>query len=270
VLLGKAPYQGQDTAQVWHNVRQGTFDRSALVTSEVPRSLVKICLRAMARRPEARPSAARFARDLEGFVRRRRLYAVLVAAAAMVLVALLVWILLPRPLALEEPDMAIRVLRGRGHGDLVNSVPLHTGDQLKLVIKVPPKMYTSLFLVNGEGRLFHLENIPPLDEPREFSKSYELKAPQGTELILVCMGQAGFLEHQEMALLWNEKASWPTLPDQSVLQVDSKEVKVIARSRDLVPIPDTEADVEKRLEDLRQRLRPRSDHILGFAFLHKE
>jgi hypothetical protein len=89
LFTGKTPFPGATRSEQWQRASQCAFDRAALSSSAVPRSLERIVLSAMAAEPDARfVSAGEMANALDAFLARPRRLAL--AAAALVLAALAV------------------------------------------------------------------------------------------------------------------------------------------------------------------------------------
>jgi serine/threonine protein kinase len=113
LLTGGPPFVGRDTAEVWDRARRGDFDRAALNAAGVPRRLERICLKAMAREPQAR---YRSAAELEAALRRgRAARPIAIAAIACLLLVpglragMLVWNWLsPTPPAAASPVLIVR------------------------------------------------------------------------------------------------------------------------------------------------------------------
>jgi hypothetical protein len=132
----------------------------------------------------------------------------------------------------------------------------------------------TLYLVNARGKLQLLEQYPASDRDREIiypgpGKTRTLQGPPGTEMILAVSGFDGppFWESEP------EPAAWPALPSNAVvhLQMDRVEVQE-ERSRDLGATrdrSDPQERIRQRLDELRERLQPKSSFFEGLAFGHE-
>jgi len=66
LLVGKPPYTGKSSDEIIEKVKSASPEKPSLVRRDVPRPLEAICLKAMARRPEARyPDAAALGADVQ-------------------------------------------------------------------------------------------------------------------------------------------------------------------------------------------------------------
>jgi serine/threonine protein kinase len=72
LLTRRLPYDGETFEEILDKAREADFDRAPLEIGDVPRRLAAVCLKAMAREPDARhASAAELAAALDAFARRR-------------------------------------------------------------------------------------------------------------------------------------------------------------------------------------------------------
>jgi serine/threonine-protein kinase len=88
LLTGRPPFQGKALAEVVEQAREGRVQPPRQLNSRVPRSLERICLKALAADPGQRyPSAAALGDDLRRYLRRPRLIALAAGVLAIFLLA---------------------------------------------------------------------------------------------------------------------------------------------------------------------------------------
>jgi tRNA A-37 threonylcarbamoyl transferase component Bud32 len=305
LLTGRAPFTGADFAEALERARRCAWDRAALRTAAVPPRLAAVCARTLAADPEDRyPGAAELADDLETFVRRPRRRALLAVGAALLVLALLslwpwrqsLWFSGgqgdlpgapdPRTTAGDRgagsaprvaPALAVRVWDGDRYRNLIDLVPLRTGEDVQVAALVPADLHASLFLINGEGKIEHLADLPAdaadrmLRYPPQEGQSAPLTGPAGTECLLLCGRRSGPVSVEKVQELWGD-GPWPALPGLALLRLERGQVRLEQRGRDLGPPherPDPESAVRSRLEALRLRLTEHCDFFEGLAFAHQ-
>ena len=131
LLTGKAPFAGSTLRESLDQAARCVFDRSALRSAGVPRSLEKVCLRAMAPEPAKRYSNAEdLARDLQRFVRKSKVRPWIVAAVAGLLIVLAGGVIY---LNTGEGQLELRVneedIKVTRDGHWCDSIPPATGSQ---------------------------------------------------------------------------------------------------------------------------------------------
>jgi tRNA A-37 threonylcarbamoyl transferase component Bud32 len=304
LLVGRAPYPGESLRVVLDHARHGAWDRGALAVAAAPRRLKAVCARALsADAAERYPRAADLAAALRAWLRRRTLWTV-VAAVALALG--LGWLSLwgsegqpqqgpagappaPAPSVRSEvrsggpgeaivlPRLGVRVWRASRYLDLLDAVPVHGGSELRVEITIPARMYGTLFLVNGQSRLFRLQDVTaayqpqPMHYPQADNRSAPLEGPPGSEFVLACVRKAGPPEASMLQEWLNSGKPLPALPAQSVLRLRPGGVRVEQHGRDLgTPRdrPDPEGEVRRRLDELRLRLLGPMDSFDGVVFAH--
>jgi hypothetical protein len=90
--------------------------------------------------------------------------------------------------------------------------------------------------------------------------------------VLFLARRSGPIGIEEVRGLLGDRA-WLELPDISVLRLTRDGVQVEQKSRDFAAPsdrPDPEGEVRRELDELRQRLRERFDHVEGLAFSHRD
>jgi hypothetical protein len=96
MLTGRPPYKGKDSSAVWDSARLGNVTPPRQVNPRTPRSLDRLCRRALAADPQQRlSSATQFERELRAYLRRPLLAAAGLAALAVVIALVLATQFLP-------------------------------------------------------------------------------------------------------------------------------------------------------------------------------
>ena len=201
LLTGRAPFPHPEPMGAWQQARLGTVVPPRELNPRVPRALERICLKALARDPQARyESAGRFGAALERHLRRRWAAAVL-GATALVCVAGLVWWLGFRPSGPLGPqtggsgappataaaltgELIVQVWTPDGKGkaglrvDEPNSgaLPVRNGEWVHLKAALNQPAYVYLLWVEPDGkvetyypwsRYDTVETPPPPQTPRQ-------------------------------------------------------------------------------------------------------
>lgn len=287
LLAGHAPYHGLSFNEAIERAGQGSWDRLALDRPGVPRRLRAICARAMASEPGDRfPDAEALARDLERFANRPR---VLAATGAVLVAALallgLVWLLaspgkapapnVVRPAMLAQPtSLHVQTWRNElGPFELVNAVPLRTGEEIAVKAELPPGV--SAVLVHfSEGRLTRLAaaDASPLRFPAQAGLRAMLEGEPGTEFLLLCGKAKGSVDLEELRWLLGPEPL-PQLPPDAVLRLDEQGVRVVQKPRGSFGAPMGQPSPQdravQRLEGLRSQLQGRFDVFAGIVFAHR-
>jgi serine/threonine protein kinase len=302
LLVGQPPYPSPNAPTALARAVSGEWDRAALERAVVPSYLKTICRRALAEAPSERyASAEELAAALDAWLRRPRRAVVLAAAfgaAILLLVLVALYLVLrrsegpfspatsapattPRIEAANAPvsPLRLRVRRKNQFFDLINVVPLQTGTELSVEATIPPQLHGSLLLVSGKGRVQALRELDPqteaaaLDYPPAGQGTVPLQGPGGTECMLVIGRRSGPVKADELQRWLGEAGAWSALSGKSVLRLRRERVEVEQSDRDFgAPRADKnpEAEVVRRLEALRSRLRERADYFEGLAFAHQE
>ena len=297
LLTGSPPYRGAGFMETLEAARVGAWDRERLAAAKAPRRLRAVCERALAADPANRYAGADdMAAALKAFARPTR-RAVLIGAAGLIgagAAGALAWTywgarrpdappVEPEHAAVSNPVPAPRLKvsvwrNGRFHA-LADSTPLKTGDELRVEINAPADAYAALFLFTGAGAVKLLRQDAPsggdrlLRYPPEEDGTTELTGPPGTEFVLACGRRSGPVAEEEIRTAWDGTGAWPALPGDAVLCVDRDRVWEAQAGRDFGPTHGhvtPEAEVKRRLEALRGRLRDSFDFLSGMAFAHRE
>jgi serine/threonine protein kinase len=210
LLTGRPPYQGPNRTAIWGQAKEGRITPPRQVNPLVPRSLERVCVKALATEPDQRYSTAtEMERALRRSLGRRRLSLLLLAVAGVpVLVALLLawtgWVP-PRPAAGQVA--AVRPLKGSidvcisdpndpARRDLFlddpGALPLRPADEFHIVAELNRPAYAYVLWIDTDGQLLpvypwrpgHWEEWPDAEErverlrrPEDIQRDYKL--PRG-------------------------------------------------------------------------------------------
>ena len=164
------------------------------------------------------------------------------------------------------------------HCDLIDAVPVRTGDKLQLSVRVPAGIHAGIVppgqrwrpAAGGEdgGR-----RIPSV---HGFPCKGRYGAPWSVRPARKCVLALGVrLAPPDLAALKSllaDGAAWPPLPSDSVLRLTPTEVAVDQTSRNLgdpEKTGDPEGQVCSRLELLRTLLSDKCESLTGLAFSHQ-
>ena len=225
LLTGRPPYQGSSRDDIWEQARQGCVTAPRRLKKAVPKSLDRICMKALAANPARRfASAAEFQRALRNY-RRRPLRvggALLIAACAVgVLLVLSRPERSPRLEGLEAAtanatrplsgDLTLKVWSpgtGGKRGLRVEepgALPVRRGELVHLEARVNQPAYLYLLWLDSQGRV-----DPLYPWVRDFRTPPVADAPRGRTGITLrkptrdcrCKDPAG----------WRPRSCWPGAP----------------------------------------------------------
>ena len=219
LLTGRPPYQGSSRDEIWEQARQGRVTAPCQLKKAVPRSLDRICMKALAAHPARRfASAAEFQRALRNY-RRRPLRvggALLIAACAVG-----VFLVLSRPGRsphLEGLEAATANATRPLSGDLTlkvwspgtggkrglrveepGALPVRRGELVHLEVRVNQPAYLYLLWLDSQGRVdplypwardFRTPSVADasrahLDYPPEADQGLPVQGPSGLETSLL-------------------------------------------------------------------------------------
>ncbi len=192
MLTGQPPYAGKDPCQVLHRASQARIPPPRQLNPKVPRSLERICLKALAADPAQRyPSAAAFADELDRFRKRPRQLAWTAALVVLTLLASVAFLPGPRPSARTE-YAAAKPLTGeltvllqppqegtrRRRVEELGALPGLPGEWVHIEGRVSEPAYLYLLLLDSQGevsplypwnlakRELDLSDPPPAQKPR--------------------------------------------------------------------------------------------------------
>jgi predicted Ser/Thr protein kinase len=284
LLTGQPLYGGTDFQKSLARARTGDWDRTPLQSLTLPQRLRNFCERALAVDPADRiPTAAAMADELERLARPpRRRVAPIAFAVAAVLLLLAVGFHFRQPSNVVEPvgtglqfpalETRIRVWDGERYRALENSLPLTTGDELRIEV-IGSSRKTSLFWRDSDGKVHFLgEGTGTWIYPVVEGHSISLEGRAGTEFIFAVITAGDPFTLDEMKAHLGSSNTWPQLPAQSLLRLDPDGVKVVQSGRGPGVIQrrgDPEGEVVRKLDSLRTTMSTRSAIIQGWAFSHQ-
>ena len=287
LLSGRSLYDGPTYPEFVRQAAQANYDAAVLGRDGIPKRLALACRKALARDPQARfATAAEFATALRTAVRPPRWRRAAVLAVLFLAAGAAGWLLgqpfRPGPGSVAKagrPALEVQVWRPDTHySRLSEVVPVHTGDELQVRIRVPPGLEIGLCSINGTGRLTLLERYPPQKTETELvypgpGQTSDLTPPAGTEVLLVCGRTGVAVSESEMQAMWDGAAPWPTLePASQLLRLQRDQVREEGeRSRDFGATHDRPGSdaVSRRLDGFRERLGPKYAFFEGLAFAHQ-
>jgi eukaryotic-like serine/threonine-protein kinase len=287
LLSGRSLYDGATYSEIVRQAAEANYDVTILERDGIPKRLVGVCRKALARDPQARfETAAELATALRAAVRPPRWRRAAVLAALFLAAGAMGWFwgqpFRTGPGSVAKPGrpaMEVHVWRPDTHySRLSEALPVHTGDELQMRFRVPPGLHIGLSSINGRGELTLLQRYPPQKTETELvypgpDQTTDLKPPVGTEILLVCGRTGVAVSEAELQAMWDGAAPWPTLePPEQLLRLQRDHVREEGeRSRDFGAThdrPGSEA-VTRRLDGLRERLRPNYAFFEGLAFAHQ-
>jgi tRNA A-37 threonylcarbamoyl transferase component Bud32 len=292
LLTGRPLYPWEGAAATLEKARARRIDEAPLFAPAVPRRLREVGLKALAADPADRyANGEALAEALEAFLAPPRWRGLLRYAgffAGLFLLALLGgWVAgrlrQPPDLPASPPATALQVEVWReesAYRPLVQALPVRSGEEVRVRVRVPGGTHVALYLVNGRGALARLSHYPAADADREEvypapGKTSVLEGPAGTEFVLACGRTDGPVRDEDIHRLWDASGgAWPGLSERVAVRVTTDGVEWDGeRPRDLGATrdrPEPAELVRRRLEEFRLRLRAAGvTSCEGIAFGHK-
>ncbi|MDX1947800.1 MAG: serine/threonine-protein kinase [Pirellulaceae bacterium] len=288
LLTGKPPYTDKDPYKALAKAQKCDFDMDALSRAQVPGPLAAICLKALAADPAERyGSAEDFAAALERFATPKSLpWWPLVAAAAVlcgVLIAGYVALQPPAPRKAKPFQDLVHVYHDDIRYSIREVVSPSTGTTVQIRCTVPTGWNAAIYWLGSDGQLQRLptdqiERSPTpegdlLLYPSE--QAVELSGEAGTELVLVCASPGEPPDLPEVEAAFRELGllkKWPPLPVGSLVYMneDGAEIQAsdIYSRAPGASVASASAEVERKLDQLRQRLGTKSRFLAGLALPH--
>lgn len=228
LLVGEAPYEGEDRKQCLRRAQSCDFDHAAIRASGAPADLANVCLTAMASQPENRyASAIHMAEALERTLARRSLMPRRGALICAVLAAGLFlgwwrpWQSRPPPSPDMEASLQVAVLRDGRSVHFVDALPLRTGDKLSISAEYPAEFKAALFWLDSEGMLHLLSpltktsaaggSLVRIEYPTQ-GRVVPLEGKPGTELVLLCADPSRSPRLRDLEDVFEAGKPWPDLP----------------------------------------------------------
>lgn len=288
LLTGRPLYSGGSDARLFRRAAQTDYDATLLDRKDIPRRLAAICRQSLSRQPQDRfASAAELATALRAAVHRSRWRGVAALLGLLLVAVLGGWLIgqvtrhtSPPVVESSQPSLEVRILRQKTRfASLRDALPLKTGDELQMRLRVPAGVHLSLCLINGQGRLKLLQQYPPqavatelvFPEGPGMDPYLPLIPPEGTEFLLVCGRANAEITKDELQAAWGDAAPWPALdPSSRLLRLQPAQVREEGeRPRDFGAAQDRVDPVRMRLDGLREQLKPKYPFFEGLVFRHE-
>tara|TARA_R110002049_G_scaffold288423_1_gene470904 strand:+ start:80688 stop:82022 length:1335 start_codon:yes stop_codon:yes gene_type:complete len=305
VLVGRHPYASTNPTQVVEAVANGDWDRQALRNSAAPAALQRACEKAMAARPEERfQTANQFADALDSWLTRSRQNAcrrgawIAVPLIALLSVGLFLWnrgkqaAQSPQPFATipaARPTQRFGKLDVKVWGvdrafELVNRVPMVSGDGLQVRAPLRSERKGELWLISSEGNAERLASFAAGDGsrwvhyPAELDESVPLTGPAGTEAIIwLELPSESNIDPNDMtdriAKTLRPPEPWPVMGDSMVFRLVDGALSVEQDDRALGPPQEIEAPsaiIQKHLRNATRELAKEEIGVEIIAFSHSE
>jgi serine/threonine protein kinase len=305
VLMGRHTYASTDPSQVVEAVANGDWDRQALRNSAAPAALQRACEKAMAARPEERfQTANQFADALDSWLTRSRQNAyrrgawIAVPLIALLSVGLFLWnrgkqaAQSPQAFATipaARPTQRFGKLDVKVWGvdrafELVNRVPMVSGDGLQVRAPLRSERKGELWLISSEGNAERLASFAAGDGsrwvhyPAELDESVPLTGPAGTEAIIwLELPSESNIDPNDMtdriAKTLRPPEPWPAMGDSMVFRLVDGALSVEQDDRALGPPQEIEAPsaiVQKHLRNATRELGKEEIGVEIIAFSHSE
>lgn len=305
LLTGQPPYHGSPTLTgvsvfaILEKAKRCEWDREALASPHLPRTLVAICTRALSAQPANRfASASHFATALDDFangsaIRHRR---IIMAALAIICCGAVYfstgrWPDNLTPVSSDavhkSPHVPPQFTRGtfqlHVHQEgiavpLTEAVPLPNGRPVSVECFVPAGFSIGLFAINGQQEIQHIISVPKFTTDRQWrypaaeEATVPLTGPVGTECLLVIGSTESECPVERIRNAWSTDQAWPALPKSNVLRLVDSTVSFEQRDRDLgQPTATGFTPVDQVIRSLRhflEVLHSQDLFIEGLAFCH--
>jgi hypothetical protein len=310
LLTGRAPFAAATQGESEVRARKCDFDRTALKADGVPRGLRQICLTAMAAEPAARHATAdALASALDRWLRGPRRAAGAVATAVVVLAVTGSWWLLARsPLrpqgdlpsadrptvaqvrapvpapkglgrldAPHGPPYLVQVCRNDEFVELLDAIPLVTGDRLLVRCDLPRGLDASLFWFDTEGKFTELAPVAvnpagsrnQLLYPPPPNSVVPLTGPPGTEVVLICARRSGPFARADVEKLFTSGRPLLPLPKRVVVRWDLDEFRVESSRGVGAPEAGPTGEIRDLFDAIRRSSPTPFDFVAGVAFSHQ-
>ena len=316
LLTGRPPIAATTASEALIAARAGKWNQGLLASLAAPEQLKRVCRRALALEPNERfVSADALAQELEAFVKAKPISKLVLAAslgllsvAAAVALALAAFphvkplddmknqiasksggevrrSLEPPITTIHGPLLDVRVWSqgAAGNGrfrDLVDAVPLATGNEVTLSCDVPAGHDAALYGLTSSGELQLLTSSTRSQEagilrfPAGPSQTVPLVGPPGTELLVFILSREGPVPIASLnAIAAEMRRRWPSLSSKIVLRVTPEGVEAVQGARDFgAPHQHEDPDetIREQLIKLRAILADKCSYFEAIAFLRKD
>ncbi len=304
LLTGQPPYHGSSTLTgvslyaILEQAKRCEWDREALAVPELPVALVNICTKALASLPSERfATANHLAEALDAFAVIRNPQtrsAVLILASLLAIgafAALSSVYFSPKRggapvgdynntafVQSQASSLSVRIHRDSASLDLIDAVPIVSGESLSVMLRIPAGISLSLFSINGAGQLQRVATVKSQAVnhawryPEDMEKTVPLTGPAGTECLL-CIGSTDIVATIDpIQRTWDSPVRWPKLPTSTVLRLVGRKVTIEQRGRDLGPPIKSDLSPTDQIAETLERfvgaLDSRYNFIEGLVFCH--
>ncbi len=287
LCVGQPPYDFSSKETLLQNLQEGNWNRSALQASSTPFPIQRVIQRALDASPKERyANGHEMAEALEHISLRselwRRTFLGTAAAAALGLG----WYVAtrqgqhvpPLPPQGTPPRLHLQVFAENRFVELVDRVPLHDGDLVRITATVPADHHATLILRSGNGKLTEIAKVAArrtpqqLRYPSQAAHAAPLEGPPGTEVLWLCVSRDTYVSHEAFARhAGKQLRALPPLPDDMVLRVDNERVTIVQQPRDFgspAPVETPMETVKRILDSIRKRLLQELDFVTAIAYLH--
>ncbi|WP_417377445.1 serine/threonine protein kinase [Gimesia maris] len=298
-LVGRHPYASKTSGEIIDAVASGDWDRQALRDSGAPLALQKACEQAMQLRPSERiESAQRFADSLDGWLARtrrkdgRRIALFVIPLIALLCVGWLAWpgqqsethtaqplLNLPSIETVERfGNLDIKVWAEERAFELVNRVPVLSGEQIQVNAPLRANHHGELWLISSDGETNRFAEFEPLGEsrwvhfPSDAEKAVPLVGPAGSEAV-VWIESASPLSERDVQAMLGQPKNWPALGDATVFRLVDGQLRVEQDDRAFgqsTELESPDAVVQKHLRAVTKELQSQGKHVEIVAFSHIE
>jgi serine/threonine protein kinase len=299
-LTGKPPYSVDSLDRIRQKVRAGDWDTVALQHSTVAPQLKSVCRRALEVDPAARYATME---ELAAALRTRRMSTATVMASIVATVAVAILLVslasnLRKPAAVlpentasaapsetETPIPAVAPMKvsvwdktADRYLDLVSSVPMKNGDEVKIELEIPPGTHALLLVLTSEGGLRELSRLSPATHLQQlrFPAATESAAPltgnPGSEVLLLFASNTGEISTESLRQLPALMQAWSEIPDLTVIRATSEGVSFLQRDKDFGASVGRKDPVEQtvsQLEELRRHAASKRLHFEALVFGHR-
>ncbi len=288
LCVGQPPYDRNPNEALLANLQEGTWNRSALQASSTPLPIQRIIQRALHPVPEHRYANGHAMADaLERVSHRSGLWRRTFLGTAAVAAVGLGWYAATRrgrhvlpsvPPRAEPPRLRVQIFDEDRFVELVDRVPLHDGDLIRITATVPADHHAALVLWSGNGKVTEVAQVGPRRTPQQLwypsqaAHAAPLIGPPGTEVLWLCVSRDTLFSREAFARhAGKQLRALPPLPDDMVLRVDNERVTIVQQPRDFgspAPVETPMETVKRILDSIRKRLLQELDFVTAIAYLH--
>lgn len=289
-LTQQPPYLQAPFNQLKQKVEAGSWDTKALDQCKAPVKLREVCRQAMKFQPNNRIAGMdEFANELAKCIPKKPLNKRRALVMAIPLLAILAFAfnLVPfnprtqvSPLKPEEPiEVRIWDKNAKRYQAITETLPLKSGDELKIEADIPPKTYASLILWTSEGKWERLVDHPPSPEKHRIrfpdKGTVVLSGSEGNETVLLLTSEKGPIEMEQLQQMKEFQSPWPLLSNTVVMVATEQKVNVeqpkgittrgFGPKRDR---KDSEETIRGYFEQLQSELSGRHQKLHAVTFSH--